>query len=93
MEKEIENLMNYSEGRELIENIATGSRKYSILDCAMKGEDVSRHWCNNWRKQNKLPMRRKGTSLLKIKMRFEHHTTKKQKKIWYKKHTFNPFDL
>ena len=93
MEKELEKSMNYPEWREVIENIATGPRKYNILDCSMTGEDVSRYWCNNWRKQNKLPMRRRGTSLIRIKMRFEHHTTKKQKKRWYKRHTLNLFDL
>ena len=50
--------------------------------------DGKKHWRNNWRKLHKLSMRRKGSSLVVIKMKFEHNTTKKQKRRWRKKHLF-----
>lgn len=65
----------------------------NLMERAMKGEDISKYWCNNWRRRNKHPMRRKGSSLVNIEMKFEHKTTKKQKKRWSKKHTFNPLDI
>lgn len=55
--------------------------------------DGVKYYCNNWRKLNKIPMRRKGSSLVVIKIKFEHHTTKKQKRRWKKKHCINPFDI
>ena len=54
----------------------TGENDYEVI----KYCEVTKYWCNNWRKRNNLPMRRKGSSLIKLNMKFEHKTTKKQKK-------------
>lgn len=64
-----------------------------LLKCAMNGVDVSRYWCNNWRKRRKLPLIRSGSGIVKLKMKYEHKTTKKQKMRWRKKHIINPFDI
>jgi hypothetical protein len=76
MEKEMENLLKSPEGEIII----------------LKDIPKGKYWCNNWRKINKLPMRRKGFSIKMIKMGFEHKTTKKQKRRWHKKHYFNPYN-
>lgn len=55
--------------------------------------DSKKYLCNNWRKLHKLPKRRKGSRIVVFKIKFEHNTTKKQKRRYKKKHYFNPNDI
>ncbi len=61
-----------------------------LLSDSIKIDETSKLCCNNWRKRNKLPTRRKGSSIKIFKLSFEHYTTKKQKRRWKKKHLFKP---